>query len=57
MRKEPCYKFPDRTPTCHGSCDTYLTWQKANEKRREAEKAFKRMDYALSTLKKGGKKR
>lgn len=27
----PCKNCPDRTPSCHGSCDKYKEWVKSRE--------------------------
>ena len=31
--KSGCYKCPDRTPGCHGSCERYLAWKKELQER------------------------
>lgn len=33
--KSGCYKCPDRTPGCHGSCEKYLAWKKEQDEQKE----------------------
>lgn len=35
----PCYKCPDRQVGCHSECEKYRAYVKANEARRDADKA------------------
>lgn len=43
MRGEnPCKNCNQRTPTCHGVCEDYLEWKRANDK---TSKKIRRKQY------------
>ena len=42
MCKSPCLNCPDRRPTCHARCETYLAYQKENIAQTKAKNAFLR---------------
>lgn len=36
MIKNPCYQYPDRTMTCHSTCEKYKEFTEEQKQRKEA---------------------
>lgn len=41
----PCYNCPNRHIGCHGECEKYEKFDRANKERRQAEFTRKRTDH------------
>lgn len=55
--KNGCYKCPDRTPGCHGSCERYLAWKKEQDEQKEQIRRQKLIGAADGVIADGFRKR
>lgn len=54
-KQNPCYMCKDRTATCHGTCEKYLSWKKhwdASRKKQKNLTTFKSWYQGDYTIKK-----
>lgn len=50
MPNAPCKDCPDRTPTCHSTCKTYITYQEEMSAFTKERKENARVDRALNEM-------
>ena len=57
VNKNPCYKCVERAVGCHGWCDRYIGWTKAEAEKREAIAQFKKEEVGFLDYQEKAKRR
>lgn len=42
MKMGPCLRCPDRSITCHASCEKYIAWRKEMDRAKQKEREYNR---------------